>query len=425
MAVKKGGAAPAAPKKGLSRSDRAAAVVEWTNDKMKGHAQVKVASEYVLPFMTKRLPTGLLSLDVELGGGFPAGGISQIVGAKNAGKSYIAWQVARQQQFYKGDDFMCLLAMTEMRADRTQAKRAGVAISLGDDDIISLEKARVDQGLAKFSKEELSSLRHEVGTFHEVHATSAEKLFDVLLKAVADNAYHLVILDSFGSIMSAAESEVKTLNDKTYGGASGPISQFLKHLTSLLTMDDGTGNARDVCILGINQIRDAIGDPNLEYRSPGGKALEHAKFVDLLLRSGAAQGYEDSIYTSNGTKKRFIQTGKEVNWKIVKGKAGIHEGGTGSYIFDFRTAQGDFYTDTLVAGVRSGVITQSGAWLGLPNPTDPSKNLLYAQGKDKFLTALAEDAMKCAQEDRTDSLMNHIRNEVFKKHGIFINYDWE
>jgi RecA/RadA recombinase len=423
MAAKKSGAAKASS--GPSRGDRAAAIMEFVNTKMKGHAQIKLASDYVLPFMTKRLPTGLLSLDVELAGGFPAGGISQIVGAKNSGKSYCAWQVIRQQQFYKGDDLMVLLAMTEMRADRTQAKRAGVAISLGDEDIAALEKARIEQGLPKFTKEELAELKREVGTIHEVHSTSAERLFDVILRAVADNAYHVIVVDSFGSIMSAAEAEVKTLQEKTYGGASGPISQFLKHLTALLTMDDGQGNARDVCILGINQIRDAIGDPNLEYRSPGGKALEHAKFVDLLLRSGGAQGYEDSLYTSNGAKKRFVQTGKEVNWKIVKGKAGIHEGGTGSYIFDFRTATGDFYTDTLVAGVRNEVIVQNGAYLGIPNPNDPSKFLLYAQGKEKFLAGLAEDAAKCAAEGNADSLMNHVRNEVFKKRGIFINYDWE
>lgn len=423
MPPKKGGSTKAAAK-GPTRGERAAAIMEFVNTKMKGHAQLKLASEYVLPFMTKRLPTGLLSLDVELGGGFPAGGVSQIVGPKNSGKSYLAWQVIRQQQFYKGDDLMVLLAMTEMRADRTQAKRAGVAISLGDEDIAELESARVEQGLPKFTKEELVELRREVGTIHEVHGDSAEKLFDVVLRAVKDNAYHIIIIDSFGSIMSAAENEVKSLDEKTFGGASAPISQFLKHLTSLLTMDDGTGMARDVCILGINQVRDAIGNPNLDYKSPGGRALEHAKFVDLLVTSGRQVGIEEQLYTPDGTKKRWTQTGKEVSWKIEKGKAGIHEGARGSYIFDFRTAAGDFYMDTLVAGVRHDIIIQNGAWLGVPNPTDPSKYLMYEQGKEKFLAALSADAMKCAAEGSSESLMNHIRSEVFKKNGIFINYDW-
>lgn len=419
--------APAPKKKGdkaPSRDERAAALLEWVNKKMKGRAQLKMASEYVLPFMTKRMPTGLLSLDVALRGGFPCGGISQIVGPKNSGKTYLVWQIIRQLQFYMGENLKVLLAMTEMRADRGQARLAGVAISLGDEDIIELETARVAQGYAKFSKEERAELRREIGTIHEVHGDSAESLFDVILKAVEENAYHLIVLDSIGSIMSGAEAEVDSMREKTYSGAAAPISQFLKHLSSLLTMDDGYGNARDVCVIGINQVRDAIGDPNKEYRSPGGRALEHAKFVDLLVTSGKAIGYEDNIYTSDGTKKRFIQTGKEVNWKIEKGKAGIHEGAKGSYVFDFRTGAGDFYLDTLVAGIRNNVLKQEGSWVSLMNPLDESKTLLKAHGKEAFLQALVEDAQKNQAEGADSSLINLIRAEVFKKNNISINYDW-
>lgn len=420
--------APLPKKKGEkppTRDERAAALLDWVNKKMKGRAQLKMASEYVLPFMTKRMPTGLLSLDLELRGGFPCGGVSQIVGPKNSCKTYLLWQVIRQQQFYKGKAFKALLGMTEMRADRSQARLAGVAISLGDEDIEELEKARIAQGIPKFTKEELAELRREVGTIHEVHGDSAESLFDVVLRAVEDNTYHLIAIDSFGTIMSGAEAEVETMRDKTYSGAAGPISQFLKHLSSMLTMDDGYGQARDVCIIGINQIRDAIGNPNQEYRSPGGRALEHAKFVDLLVTSGRADGYEDNLYTAQGTKKRFIQTGKEVNWKIEKGKAGIHEGARGSFIFDFRTGAGDFYLDTLVAGVRNDVVKTDGSWLSLPNPLDPSKTVLKVQGKDAFVAALAEDAVTSQAEGRDDSLINLIRTEVFKKNGIYINYDWD
>jgi RecA/RadA recombinase len=189
-----------------SRNEKALELLDMVNKKMKGRAQLKMASDYVLPFATKRMPTGLLSLDVELRGGFPCGGLSQIVGPKNATKTYLAWQVIRQQQFYKGDDFMCLLAMTEMRADRTQARLAGVAISLGDGDIDELERARMAQGNPKFTKEERVVLRKEIGTIHEVHGDSAETLFDIVLKAVHENIYHLIIIDSFGSIMAVRQS---------------------------------------------------------------------------------------------------------------------------------------------------------------------------------------------------------------------------
>jgi RecA/RadA recombinase len=400
---------------------KVAALMEFVNKKMKGRAQLKQASKYVLPFATKRLSTGLLNLDVALRGGFPAGGISQIVGPKNAGKTYLVWQVIRQMQFWKGEDCKVLLAMTEMRADRTQARSAGVEISLGDDDIEALNAARVEQGVPKFTKEEEKILRKEVGTILETHGDSAEDLFDVVLRAVDDNVFDLIVIDSFGSIMSKAEAESESLNEKTYGGAAKPITEFLRKLCSRLTMDDAEGKARDVCIIGINQVRDAIGQANVEFRSTGGRALEHAKFVDLFVSSGKQLGFEDQIYTSDGTKKRFVQTGKEVNWHIQKGKAGIHEGARGSYFFDFATGSANFYLDTLVAGVRHGVVEAAGAWLGIPNPEAPGKYLLRENGKEAFIKALADDAALRAQEGDVNSYMNYIRQMVFNKLGIHVS----
>src|SRR4051812_31417374 len=105
----------------LSRNERAAALIQDVSKKMKGRAVLKAASEYNLPYLTKRLPTGLLTLDLELKGGFPAGGVSQIIGRRNAGKTLLAWQTIRQLQHLLGDKMMVLLAMTEIPADRSQA----------------------------------------------------------------------------------------------------------------------------------------------------------------------------------------------------------------------------------------------------------------------------------------------------------------
>jgi hypothetical protein len=151
-----------------SRDERADALKEWFNKKMKNkdgsmRAQLKLASEYTLPFMTKRLPTGLLSLDVALGGGFPAGAISEVIGAFKSGKSWLYWQLIRQLQYYLGNKMKVLIAMTEMRADKTQGRAAGVAVALADEDINSLDAARVAAGVPKFTKEERQEMKHEIG----------------------------------------------------------------------------------------------------------------------------------------------------------------------------------------------------------------------------------------------------------------------
>lgn len=409
-----------------SRDERAGALKEWFNKKMRNkdgsyRAQLKLASEYSLPFMSKRLPTGLLSLDVALGGGFPAGAISEIIGANKAGKSWLYWQVIRQLQYYLGPKMKVLIAMTEMRADKTQGRKAGVAVALNDDDINKMEAARVAAGEPKYTKEERAEMKKEIGEIYELHGMAGEDLYDGILAAVESNAYHLIIIDSFGMIMSGAEAEAESIRDKTYGGSAGVNTQFLHKLSGLLTIDDEYGKARDACIIGINQIRDDIKDPNKEYKTPGGKALEHAKFIDLFVRSGKMLGAEEPI----GGKQVFVPTGKEVFWKIVKGKAGIHEGGAGHFVYDFRINTADFFADTVAAGVRYGVIEQAGTWYGILNPASPGNYLLRQNGALKFIEALVADASAKAAAGDPNSFMNYIRNQVFKVNDIFISYDWE
>jgi RecA/RadA recombinase len=421
-AVKKGAAPPSA-------SERAAALMADVNKSSKGKALIMRASDYRLPYLTKRIPTGLLTVDLALRGGFPCGGLSQIVGRRNAGKTLLAWLMIRQLQHFLGDKMRVLLAMTEIPADRSQARAAGVKISLGDEDIKEIAKARKKNGWPELSKEEIADLKTEVGTIHELHAIAAEDFYDVILRAVDENIYHLIVIDSIGNALANAEQENESVHDKTYGGTSAPNTTFLKKLTNMLTMPTDYQEVRDTCIIGINQVRDNIKDPNKPYKAPGGNALEHAKLVDLYVESGGQIGSEEKVYTvtSEGpkTSQRFVAVGKQVNWKIEKGKAGIHEGDRGSYVYDFRINTADFYTDTLVAGVQHGVIEQAGAWLGIPHPQEQGKYLLRSQGKDAFIQALAEDARQKAEAEDPNSLMNYIRDACFKRLAINIHYDWD
>lgn len=411
----------------LSRNERAAALMEDINKKMRGRAVLRSASEYNLPYLTKRLPTGLLTLDLELRGGFPSGGISQVIGRRNAGKTLLAWQMIRQLQYYIGDKMMVLLAMTELGADRSQARKAGVKVSLGKDEIKAINEGRKDQGLPPLTKKEIDEINPpQVGTIHELHAMAVEDFYDIILRAVEENTYHLIVIDSIGNALANAEQENDSIKDKTYGGTSAPNTTFLKKLTNLLTMETEWGGVRDTCVIGINQVRDNIKDPHAPYKSPGGNALEHAKLVDIFMESGTMLGKDEAIFTPSGWKQVFTPFGKEVNWTIKKGKAGMHEGGKGKLVFSFDTSNLDFYIDTLMAGVTNGVIEQAGAWLGIRDPEDESKYLIRGQGKESFIKMLQEDATAKAAAGTDDSFMNYIREECFRKQGINIKYDnWE
>jgi RecA/RadA recombinase len=378
-----------------------------------------------MPYITKRLPSGILTLDLELRGGFPSCGVSQLVGPKNAGKSYVYWQVIRQLQSILGKDMMVLLAMNEMRADKTQGRLAGVKVALAEEDIDSLDAARQRNGWPKFTREERLEMQSEIGQIHETHAESAELLFDIVLSAVEQNIYHLIVVDSIAGLESEQEADQESMTEKVYGGAAKPITQFLRKLTSLFTIRNQHGKTRDTCVIVVNQVKDDIGDKTGKgYRTSGGHGLEHAKFVDIYLSSGKLLGGHVPVYGPNGTSQKFVAFGKEVNWKIEKGKAGIHEGGRGSFNYLFDRNGIDFYRDTLVAGVTNGVIEASGAWLGIPDPEHPGQYLMRAQGADKFCAALEADVLE-SLNNKEESFMDFIRDQCFKKNDINVSYKWD
>jgi RecA/RadA recombinase len=416
------------------RADRAAALMEHVNKKMSGRAELVRASELSLPYITKRWPTGLLSLDLELRGGWPSAGVSQIVGPKNAGKDYLVWQTLRQGQHMLGNRFYALLAQTEMRADRTQGRAVGCQVAMSEEDIVSMERARVNNGWPEYTEEEKASLRYEVGHIHEAHGYAAEDLYDIILRAIENRVYHVIVINSFGSIMSGAEAEAETLREKTYSGSAGVNTQFLHKLTALLTMKTPEGETRDTCVIGINQIRDDIKNPNAPYKSSGGRALEHAKFVDLFVTSGKFMEREIRSPSSAGAKDMKDRWGKEVNWRIEKGKAGIHEGAVGNYLYRFHQPRSsgtdpiipinsaDFYMDTLVAGQKLGIVQLSGTWASVID--EQGNELAKAQGTQNLAVKLYEDAVAKVSTNEM-SLMNIIRQLCFRKADINIDYNWE
>lgn len=415
---KKGDAVP-------TRSERAAALIADVNKKMKGRAVLKAASEYVMPWAIKRVPTGLLTLDLTLRGGFPCGGLSQVIGRRNAGKTLILWQTIRQLQHFLGDKMMVLLAMTELAADREQARKAGVKIALGKEEIQARNYERSEQGLPPLTKKEIDEIAPQIGTIHELHAVAAEDFYDIILRAVEDNTYHLIGIDSIGNALASAEQDNESVHDKTYGGTSAPNTTFLKKLTNMLTMETDWGGVRDTCIIGINQVRDNIKDPNAPYKAPGGNALEHAKLTDLFVEGGAAIGEHEQVYTPDGWKQLFKASGKEVNWRIVKGKAGMHEGDKGKLVFRFNTSNFDFVLDHIVAGVTHDVIEQAGAWISLKDP-ETGDIMVKAQGRDAFIKALTDDVVEKTAQGRSDTHLNFIRDACYRKLNINIDYtNWD
>jgi recombination protein RecA len=384
----------------FNRKEEIARLSQNINNQYKGKAVVRMGSDITNVFILRR-PTGVTTLDLSLGGGIPAGGLTQIIGRYSSGKSYLANRVMAVAQENYGEDFAACACMTEMRFDKRFAKeKCGLRVGYSEDEISVFQKVRQDDGLPPYTVEEMAWLRDSVGTFEEVVASTAEQLLEIAVQKIESNLFQVVLIDSFGALLTAAEAEAEEgLEQKHRGGAAMVVTQFMHRLHAALNLPDRNGRPNTTTVLGINQYRDNVGAGL--YGNPmkvaGGHALAHGKLVDIHVEQGAR------LRTTVGTQQIII--GKEINWEILKGKAGCHDGPKGTYSFYFgERGCGfgvDICTDLMVAGLQAGVIEQSGAWYSF-------RSERLGQGKENAAQAIYQ----------SPQLLQTIRQEIFKSAGL-------
>lgn len=371
------------------------------NKQFKGGAVVRTGSEITNVFMLRR-PSGITNLDLAIGGGVPAGGLTQIIGKYSAGKSYLVNRIMATAQENYGDEFAASACMTEQRFDKHFAKwKCGLRIGLSDEEIAILQHIAVQNGHPNFTTEQIEWLKDEVGTFTETMAATAEQLLEIACQQVESNLFQIVLVDSFGALLTKAEAEAEEgLEQKHRGGAAMVVTQFMHRLHAALNLPDRYGRPNTTSVIGINQYRDNVnaglyGNP---MKVAGGNALAHGKLLDIHLEQGAKIRHEF------GAKDKRV-VGKEINWEILKGKAGCHDGPKGTYKFYFgEHGYGfgvDIFSDLLVAGLQTDVVKQNGAWYAFEGEN-------IGQGEAGAANALMNDP----------SLVQKIRKEIFKVAGL-------
>lgn len=366
------------------------AIKNQINSKLKT-GKLVTASELDNAFVLRR-PTGITTLDLAIGGGFPAGGLVQLVGEKNSGKTYTAYRTCAELQRTYGEDASVALLMVEP-FDKLFAKKIGFHIACSDKEIADINKASKELSGRELTEEEVAYLKKQVGTvFHAMYPT-AEDLLEATIDLVASKLFHIIVIDSIGGLQSEQEHE-KAMDERTYGGIAGIVTRFTKKFYPLL--NDGA----KVTVIAINQVRENInagmfGNP---ISIPGGKALQHCSLATVLFRSSTKLSKEVA-----GAKDP-VEYGKKIAWRIEKGKCGCHEGTKGEFSYYFGelgySFGADLILDLSIAATYYGVV-EGGTWIYLP---DGSKY----NGQAKFAEALRTE----------EKLYNMIREKVFEKAGI-------
>lgn len=250
------------------------------------------------------VPTGILAVDIALGGGIPRGRIIEIYGPESSGKTTLATHMIGQVQKRGG---LAAFIDAEHAFDPDYAKKLGV-------DLPNLLVSQPDTG---------------------------EQALEICETLVRSNAVDIVVIDSVAALVPRAEIEGE-MGDAQMGVQARLMSQALRKLTGVISKSKTT-------VIFINQIRMKIG---VMFGNPettaGGNALKFYASLRIEIRRKEQLKEGDQIIG--------ITTGI----KVVKNKIAPP---FRTATFDLLYAEGiSREGDLLETGLAQEIVRKSGAW---------------------------------------------------------------
>jgi recombination protein RecA len=213
------------------------------------------------------------------------------------------------------------------------------------------------------------------------------------LDIIRSRAFQVVVIDSFGSMLTDLEKDKDLDEANRVGGSALLNTSFARKLNEALSTD-ADGNPNLTCVIGINQVRDNMNRADKyspEIIETGGWALKHARWVTVQMSKTTLRDGADRV-------------GSTVRWEITKQKAGGHEGAKGEFDFFYSHGGIDYTLHTLTVACDFGVVERSGSWFSYKG------------------TKLGQGAPKAAAEMQSLGLTDEIRDATLKAAGVKCQY---
>lgn len=292
------------------------------------------------------LPSGSLSLDLALGGGYPKGRIIEIYGPESSGKTTLALHAIAEMQKQGGQ---AAFIDAEHALDPAYAKKIGV-------DTDNLFISQPDNG---------------------------EQALEICETLVRSGAVDLIVVDSVAALVPQAEID-GDMGEAQMGLQARLMSQAMRKLTGIISKSKAT-------VIFINQIRMKIG---VMFGNPetttGGNALKFYASVRMdIRRIGQIKNGED--IAGNRTKVKIVKNKIAAPFRTAE--------------FDIMYNEGISKTgDVLDLAIQKNIVEKAGAFLKYKGETiaqgrENAKELLR---RDPALMQEIEHQVRVAAKLDTD-----------------------
>jgi len=255
--------------------------------------------------IAQRFPSGSISLDVALGGGWPANQWAEVVGMESHGKTALVYKTLAANQ--QADPNFTTLWIAAEHYDTDQSEALGV------------DNSRVivfpTQGM--------------------------EEAYETMLTFAQSKSVDCIVLDSYPALVADEEAE-KGMDENVMAVGARLTGKFFRKAGAATKRSLTDETERPFMGFFINQYRDAIGvfSPNgVAKTTPGGKAKNYAFYTRVEVRR--AEWIQEAVPGKN----LKVNVGQTMKVKTIKNKSSAPQ----------QTASVDFYfRDAPVSGFKRG-----------------------------------------------------------------------
>lgn len=370
-----------------------------------------------------RRPTGIAQIDIDLGGGWPAGTVNYLSGPENAGKTWLLFKTYAMHQRLYGPHASIVHAQIEGPFDYFFLRNTvGYKIAIPPNLIDEHQEHRKARKVPLLTKAEVKELGTGIGEFMMILPTTMEELIDWMLDITARGLAHIIGVDSIAAAEPSAEACLDTVTKSPQQGAHATLmKRFLQHFYPLVS---GSRGLNETTLIFINQVihnRDkANAVPFMQkfikdWKPAGSPAAKHGKTLDLLVWEGAKIREKGTKKGEDGEDTKKAVIGKEFNWEMVKGKLGTHNHIFGKSDFFFtEDPSTQNLKSVMMAGMKYGVLKEEKGKWSLLNATlgTPIEGLHGVESFDIFMELMRQDK----------DLEFMVRREILAGAGVACRY---